>query len=105
MSELNLPILLGSVVAGAAPIVLAAVGENITEKSGVINLSLDGSILLSAMVAFLVGYESRSLALGFAEGAVAAGIVAALVGSVSIYLTQSQVAEGCVLTLSARDMA
>jgi ABC-type uncharacterized transport system permease subunit len=105
MSELNLPILLGSVVAGAAPIVLAAVGENITEKSGVINLSLDGSIILSAMVAFLVAYESRSLALGFAAGAVAGGLVAALVGMSSIYLRQSQVAAGFVLTLTARDLA
>ena len=105
MSELNLSILLGSVVAGAAPIVLAAVGENITEKSGVINLSLDGSILLSAMVAFLIAYETQSLALGFLGGAAAGGLVASLVGVFSIYLKQSQVAVGFVLTLTARDLA
>ena len=105
MSELNLSILLGSVVAGAAPIVLAAVGENITEKSGVINLSLDGSILLSAMVAFLIAYETQSLALGFLGGAAAGGLVASLVGVFSIYLKQSQVAVGFVLTLTAMDLA
>lgn len=105
MSELNLSILLGSVVAGAAPIVLAAVGENITEKSRVINLSLDGSILLSAMVAFLIAYETQSLALGFLGGAAAGGLVASLVGVFSIYLKQSQVAVGFVLTLTARDLA
>ena len=105
MSELNLSFLLGSVVAGAAPIVLAALGENITEKSGVINLSLDGSILLSAMVAFLIAYETKSLALGFLGGAAVGGLVASLVGIFSITLKQSQVAVGFVLTLTARDLA
>ena len=105
MSELTLSILLGSIVAGAAPIVLAALGENITEKSGVINLSLDGSILLSAMVAFVIAYETQSLALGFLGGAAAGGLVASLVGIFSIYLKQSQVAVGFVLTLTARDLA
>jgi ABC-type uncharacterized transport system permease subunit len=105
MKELHLVILLASIVAGAAPIVLASVGETITEKSGVINLSLDGSILLSAMVAFAVSYESQSLALGFAAGAIIGGLVAAVVGLFSIYLGQSQVAVGFVLTLTARDLA
>lgn len=105
MNEFNLAILLASIVAGAAPIVLAAVGETITEKSGVINLSLDGSILLSAMVAFMVAYESHSLALGFASGALVGGMVAAVVGIFSIYLGQSQVAVGFVLTLTTRDLA
>jgi ABC-type uncharacterized transport system permease subunit len=105
MTELNLSLLLGSIVAGAAPIVFASVGETITEKSGVINLSLDGSILLSAMVAFAVAYESQSLLLGFAGGAVVGGLIAAVVGTFSIYLSQSQVAVGFVLTLTARDLA
>jgi simple sugar transport system permease protein len=56
MTDFNFTILLASIVAGAAPIVLAAVGETLTEKVGVINLSLDGSILLSAMVAVAVAY-------------------------------------------------
>ena len=52
MTDLDLTVLLASIVAGAAPILLAVLGETISEKGGVINLSLDGSILLSAMVAF-----------------------------------------------------
>jgi len=44
MNEFNLTILLASVVAGAVPILLATIGETITEKAGIINLSLDGSI-------------------------------------------------------------
>jgi general nucleoside transport system permease protein len=105
MPELNLTILFASVVAVAAPIVLAAVGETITEKAGLINLSLDGSILLSAMAAFAVTYESNSLLLGFFSGALVGAAVAAIVAVFSIYLGQNQVAVGFVLTLMTRDLA
>ena len=50
---------LASVVAAATPVVFASVGETISEKVGVINLSLDGSIALSAMAGFagvMAGY-------------------------------------------------
>ena len=105
MTELNLTILFASVIAGAAPIVLAALGETITEKAGLINLSLDGSILLSAMAAFVVAYETRSLMAGFAAGAVVGALVASTVALFSIYLGQNQVAVGFVLTLMTRDLA
>ncbi|UCD78647.1 MAG: ABC transporter permease [Desulfobacterales bacterium] len=105
MTELNLTILFASVVAGAAPIVLATLGETITEKAGLINLSLDGSILLSAMAAFAVTYETRSLMAGFAAGAVVGALVASTVAVFSVYLGQNQVAVGFVLTLMTRDLA
>lgn len=105
MTDFNVAILLAGVVAGAAPIVLATLGETITEKAGLINLSLDGSILLSAMTAFAVSYETGSLMMGFASGAAAGAIVALVVGLFSVYLNQSQVAVGFVLTLMTRDLA
>ncbi len=105
MFELDVTILLASVVAGAAPIVMAALGETITEKSGIINLSLDGSILLSAMTAFTIAYKTGSLLAGFLAGALVGGAVAGVVGVFSIYLGQNQVAVGFVLTLMARDLA
>ena len=49
------------VIAQSTPLMLAITGETITERSGVINLSLDGSMMLSAMVGFFVAYESSSL--------------------------------------------
>jgi len=105
MNDLHFTILIASIVAGAAPIVLAALGETISERAGVINLSLDGSILLGAMVAFATAYQTHSLFLGFLAGASAGGLVACVVGFFSIYLGQSQVAVGFVLTLTARDLA
>ena len=105
MNGIESTLLLATVVAGAAPIVLAAVGETLTEKAGIINLSLDGSILLSAMAAFAVAYETGSLTMGFAVGALAGAAVAGIVAVFSIYLRQNQVAVGFVLTLMCRDLA
>jgi ABC-type uncharacterized transport system permease subunit len=76
-----------------------------------INLSLmlagvvDGSILLSAMAAFVAAYATGSVPAGFLAGALAGGAVAALVAFFGLYLNQSQVAIGFVLTLTARDLA
>ena len=105
MIELNVTMLFAGVVAGAAPIVLATLGETVTEKAGIINLSLDGTILLSAMTAFVVAFETNNILLGFVFAAVVGGIVAATVAFFSIYLNQSQVAVGFVLTLMTRDLA
>jgi len=103
--EIELSILLAGVVAGATPILLATLGETITEKAGIINLSLDGTILLSAMAAFVIAFKTGSVSAGFAAGAAVGAAVALVVALFSIYLEQSQVAVGFVLTLMTRDLA
>lgn len=105
MQEIDIIILLAGVVAGAAPVIMATLGETITEKAGIINLSLDGTILLSAMAAFVVAYDTGSLVLGFVAAAGVGALVASVVGVFSIYLGRSQVAVGFVLTLMCRDLA
>ena len=45
---------LASIVAAASPLIFATMGETISEKSGVINLSMEGSLRLSAMTGFVV---------------------------------------------------
>lgn len=102
---MDLTLIVAGVIAGAAPIVLATIGETITEKSGMINLSLDGSILLAAMVSFVVARQADSLLAGFAAGALVGAAVAAVVAVFSIHLRQNQVAVGFVLTLMTRDLA
>ena len=52
---------LASIVAAASPLVYAVVGETIAEKAGVINLSLDGSIMLSAMAGFAAATYLRGI--------------------------------------------
>lgn len=102
---LDATILMAGVVAGAAPILLATLGETITEKAGIINLSLDGTILLSAMTAFVTALFTGSLLMGFVAAAAAGSLIAAVVALFSIRLGLSQVAVGFVLTLMTRDLA
>jgi simple sugar transport system permease protein len=100
-------ILLGltGVVASGAPIVIAAIGETLTERAGLTNLSLNGLIILSAMLGFWVSVETGSLLLGFLAGMLVGALVSAIVAFSSITLKQSQVAVGFVLAVTCRDLA
>lgn len=94
-----------SIIGAAAPLVFAAVGEAITERAGVVNLSLDGSIALAAMTGFAAAYLSGSVLLGFTAAAGAAALVALVVAWSGIRLRLNQIAVGFVLTLLAADLA
>lgn len=96
---------LAGVLVAAAPVLFAVIGETITERAGVVNLSLNGTVLLSAMGGFAVAYNTGSLLLGFLAGMLIGAIVAFVVAFGSITLHQSQVAIGFVLALAARDLA
>lgn len=96
---------LASIVAAAAPLVFAAVGEAITERAGVVNLSLDGSILLSAMTGFAIAYTTESVVLGFVAAGLVAALVALLVAWSGIRLGLNQIAVGFVLTLLGGSLA
>ena len=60
---------LAAIVAAAAPLVFASVGETLTERAGVVNLSLDGSILLADLTGFAAASTSGSVLVGFAAAA------------------------------------
>jgi len=96
---------LAGVLAGAAPVLFAAIGETFAERAGVINLSVNGTILLTAMAGFATAVTTGSVILGFLVGAVIGAAVAWVVAFSSIQLKQSQVAVGFVLTMMCRDLA
>lgn len=111
-------IILASIIAQSAPLMLAVIGETITERAGVINLSLDGSMLIGAMAGFVVAYrvsgplaaagitgDTLPVLIGFAAAALIGALVALLVAWGSIRLKQDQVAIGFVLTLLLADLA
>lgn len=114
MNDSILVLLLSSIVAQAAPLVLAITGETITERAGVINLSLDGTLMLTAMTGFVVAFQVGNLGfeadlipvlLGFTVAALLGGLIALLIGWGSIRLKRDQVAIGFVLTLLLADIA
>jgi general nucleoside transport system permease protein len=96
---------LNSIVANATPLVIASIGETIAERSGMINLSLNGSILLSAMSGFVAAKAFDSVLAGFLVAAIVGALIALIISISSINLRQDQVAIGFVLTLLAADLA
>jgi len=96
---------LAGVIEAGAPIVIAVIGETFTERSGVINLSLNGLIILSGMMGFWVALETGSLLLGFLTGMLVGALVSAIVAFSSITLKQSQVAVGFVLAVTCENLA
>ncbi len=96
---------LAGVLASAGPVVFASIGETISERAGVTNLSMNGMILLSAMGSFAVALATKSMVLGFLAGAAIGAAVSAIVALSSITLKQSQVAVGFVLALLCRDLS
>lgn len=96
---------LAGVIEAGAPILIAAIGETLSERAGVINLSLNGTIILSAMMGFWAALVTDSILLGFLSGMLVGALVAAIVAFSSITLKQSQVAVGFVLAVTCQDLA
>jgi len=94
-----------AVAFAGAPLLMAALGETVSERAGVINLSLDGTIILSAMAAFATARTLGSPWLGLAAGAVTGLAVAGVVAFLGLVLGASELAVGFVLTLACRDLA
>lgn len=101
----QLIIIFATAIASATPIVFAVIGETISERAGVINLSAEGTIMFAAMAGFAIAYTSNSLLLGFAAAAVAGMLIALIVAFSTITLRQSQIAIGFVLALLFVDLS
>lgn len=105
MSEAELIRIVTTIIIQSAPLMIAVCGEVITERAGVVNLSLDGTMLMSAMTGFVVALNTDSIFTGFLAAAVVGAIFAFIVAFGSIRLRQSQVAIGFVLTLLGDDLS
>jgi simple sugar transport system permease protein len=98
MTDPIVAILVGT-VAAATPLVFAALGELVTEKSGVLNLGVEGMMLMGAIAAFATATTSGSLLLGIIAGALAGAATAGLFGVLTLGLLTNQVATGLALTI------
>ena len=96
-----LVVLLASSVAFAMPTALAAVGETVAERAGVLNLGLEGMMLSGALSAFLAAYYLDSVVLGSLAG-VAMGVgLGALMAFLSVTLRTEQIINGIAIVLLA----
>ncbi|MEP7315002.1 MAG: ABC transporter permease, partial [Pseudomonadota bacterium] len=97
-TELLIAIFTGTVVA-ATPLIYAALGELIVERAGVLNLGVEGMMLVGALTGFAVGVTTGSLLLAFIAAACASMLLALLFGVLTLTLQTNQVATGLALTL------
>lgn len=81
------------------PLAYAALGELIAERAGIVNLGVEGMMLIGAVVGFIVSLKTGSVAAGFLLAAVAGGILAAVHGIMTINLRTNQIVMGLTLTL------
>jgi simple sugar transport system permease protein len=91
--------LIVSIMATSTPLLLAASGELVVEKSGVLNLGLEGMMLVGAVVGFAVTYHSGSATLGALSGALAGALMATVFAVLTVSLLANQVATGLALTI------
>ena len=92
------PVIL-TIVTAATPLLLAALGELVVERSGVLNLGVEGMMLMGAVCGFGAGYLTGSPSLGILAG-VAAGVgLSLLFAFLTLTLVANQVATGLALTL------
>jgi simple sugar transport system permease protein len=96
---------IASIFAWAGPVIFAVMGETITERAGVMNLSLNGSMILTAMVGFAAASLTGNFVIGFLAGALVGALVALIIAFMSISLKQSQVAVGYVLAMATKSLA
>jgi simple sugar transport system permease protein len=90
---------LASIVFFASPLIYAAVGETISEKAGVVNLSLEGTMALAAMTGFVSATLTGNVIVGFLAAMGVGALMAAIIAVASIELSLNQIAVGFVLTL------
>lgn len=96
---------LAAIIRIATPLALATLGEMFSERAGVLNLGIEGIMLLSAMVGFTVAYFTGSLWLGILAAAAAGALMAALHGLFTVVLGLSQHVCGIGITLFSSGLA
>jgi simple sugar transport system permease protein len=81
------------------PLAFAALGELIAERAGVVNLGVEGMMLIGAVVAFVAGVSTDSITLAFIAGGAAGGALGLLHAFMTITLRVNQIVMGLTLTI------
>jgi simple sugar transport system permease protein len=93
-------LLAGAITAGI-PLLLAGLGEQLSEKTGVLNIGIEGMMLAGAYLGFLVAWKTDSVFLGFVGGAGGGMLVAAIMALLCVRFGLNQIVIGIALTLGA----
>lgn len=97
--------LLAAAVQSGTPILYATLGEMVTERSGVLNLGVEGMMLFGALAAFWFSLVTGQPWLGFLMGGVCAALLASVHGLVCLGFQGNQVVSGLALTILGTGLA
>ncbi|RID92094.1 ABC transporter permease [Gemmobacter lutimaris] len=92
-------LLIASLMVASVPILLAAIGELVVEKAGVLNLGVEGMMIMGAVCGFITAVVTGSPALGFLGGAAGGAGLSLLFALLTQVMQANQVASGLALTL------
>lgn len=96
-----LVVVLASAVVYGTPLLYAALGELLAERSGVLNLGVEGMMLVGAVMGFWAVQRTGSLALAVLVAAVAGGVMALIHAFLTVTLRANQIVSGLALTIFA----
>jgi general nucleoside transport system permease protein len=102
--DLIVNIMLGIIIA-ATPLVFAAIGELVVEKSGVLNLGVEGMMIVGAIAGFAATAETGSFLAGIVAAVLAGALIAFLFALLTQTLLANQVATGLALTMFGLGLA
>ena len=98
-------LLIASLMVASTPILLAALGEMVVEKAGVLNLGVEGMMITGAVVGFIAAVSTGSAWAGFAAALLGGAALALVFGVLTQVLLSNQVATGLALTLFGLGLA
>jgi len=98
-SSINPILLLASLMVAATPIILAAAGELVVERAGVLNLGVEGMMITGAITGFIATVTTGSPWIGFVAAAAGGAGLSLLFAFLTQFLLSNQVATGLALTL------
>ncbi|WP_313761037.1 ABC transporter permease, partial [Rhizobium sp.] len=99
-----LPILVATLVAGT-PLIYAALGELVAERSGVLNMGVEGMMVIGAVIAFIVMMATGSLWLAVFAAMLAAMLLALMFAVLAVGYRANQIAVGLALTIFGTSLA
>ena len=99
LSVINPVLLIAALLSAATPILLAATGELVVERTGVLNLGVEGMMIIGAICGFAAAVETGSPLLGFVIAAAGGAVLSLLFAFLTQVALANQVAAGLALTL------
>ena len=99
LSAISPALLIASLMVAATPLLLAAIGELVVEKAGVLNLGVEGMMIVGAICGFATTVETGSPFMGVLAAMVGGAILSLLFAFLTQFALANQVASGLALTL------